>query len=309
MRSRLAGWLLVGSLFMVADAGWAARSFPETIQLPDGWGPEGIAVGRGTEFFAGARQLSPFAGAVYKGDLRTGAGEVLVPAQPGRFALGLKLDRRSDQLFVAGGPGGAGYVYDGSTGEEIATFQFASGTTFVNDVVVTREAAYFTDSRRPFLYVVPLRPGGRLPDSPGFMELPLSGDYVMAPGFNANGIAATPNGEWLIIVQSSTGLLYRVDPETGAATFIDLGGALVTAGDGLLLHGRTLYVCRNAVNRIAVVELDHRLQAGAYVSDIISPEFDSPTTIARFGNSLYAVNARFSQPIPGTQYTIVRVPR
>jgi sugar lactone lactonase YvrE len=129
----------------------------------------------------------------------------------------------------------------------------------------------------------------------------------MAAGFNANGITATPDGKWLIIVQSATGLLYRVDPHTGVAVVIDLGGELVTAGDGILLDGHTLYVSRNAVNRIAVIDLEPDLSAGEYIGDITSPSFDAPTTIAEFGNSLYAVNARFSQPIPGTQYQIVRV--
>ena len=59
----------------------AGQAFPEIIPLPDEWGPEGIEVGRGTDFYAGARHLSAFAGAIYKGDLRTGAGDILVPAQ------------------------------------------------------------------------------------------------------------------------------------------------------------------------------------------------------------------------------------
>ena len=177
----------------------------------------------------------------------------------------------------------------------------------MNDVIVTRTAAYFTDSQNPALYVVPLGSGGALPDSASFTVLPLSGDYVMASGFNANGIAATPNGKSLIIVQSNTGLLYRVDPSSGIATLIDLNGALVTIGDGILLDGQTLYVSRNALNQIAVVKLDPSLATGDYVGDIVSPDFKIPTTIAEFGNSLYAVNARFGEPIEGTQYQIVRV--
>jgi hypothetical protein len=129
----------------------APTRLSDLIALPAGWGPEGIATGRGTEFFAGARQGSPVVGAVYKGDLRTGAGGVLVPPQPGRFALGLKLDPRSNLLFVAGGPGGGAYVYDGTDGADVAAFQFATAPTFVNDVIVTRTAAYFTDSLRPAL--------------------------------------------------------------------------------------------------------------------------------------------------------------
>ena len=40
-------------------------------------------------------------------------------------------------------------------------------------------------------------------------------------GFNANGIAATPNGKRLIIVQSNTGKLFTVDPKTGDDRLID----------------------------------------------------------------------------------------
>ena len=129
----------------------------------------------------------------------------------------------------------------------------------------------------------------------------------MAPGFNANGIAATPNGKSLIIVQSNTGLLHRVDPSSGITTLIDLNGALVTNGDGILLDGHTLYVSRNALNQVAVVKLDPSLATGDYVGDIESPDFKIPTTIAEFGNSLYTVNARFGEPIEGTQYQVVRV--
>jgi len=111
------------------------------------------------------------------------------------------------------------------------------------------------------------------------------------------------------VVQSATGLLFHVEAETGVATSVDLGGALVTNGDGLWLQRATLYVCRNALNRIAVIQLDPSLQAGTYVDDIASPDFSIPTTIAGFGDSLYAVNARFVSPIPGTAYWITRVSR
>ena len=81
-------------------------------------------------------------------------------------------------------------------------------------------------------------------------------------------------------------------------------------GDGILLHGNTLYVVRNRNNEIAVVELADNLLSGAVTRTITSPNFDVPTTIARLGDALYAVNARFSTPpTPDTTYTIVRVRR
>jgi hypothetical protein len=90
---------------------------------------------------------------------------VLVDAPAGRVAVGLKFS--DGLLFVAGGSTGRGYVYDAGTGESLAEFSFATGSTFVNDVVVTDNAAWFTDSFNPALYKVPLQAG--LPD-PGDVE-------------------------------------------------------------------------------------------------------------------------------------------
>lgn len=297
--------VLVSALTLCASK--PADRFPELIALPVSWGPEGIAIGHGTDFFAGARQGSPFQGAVYKGNLRTGEGGILVQPQAGRFALGMKVDERTDLLFVAGGPSGAAFIYNASTGADVASVRFTTGASFINDVVVTREAAYFTDSLNPVLYVVPLGKGGRVPANPSFTALPLTGDFVMTAGFNLNGIAATRNGKSLIVIQSSTGLLYHIDPRNGGTELIDLGDAVLSNGDGLWLDGRTLYVVRNRLNQIAVIELDRRLTSGEYVDNLTSPHFDVPTTIAEFGNALYAVNARFTTPIPGAEYQVVRV--
>ena len=290
-------------LLLVAAA--PLNAFPASIPLPDGFRPEGIAVGRGANFYVGSIPT----GAIYAGDLRTGAGGILVPPQAGRNAIGLDVDRRSNALFVAGGPSGAGYVYDAETGAPLAAYPFAAQNTFVNDVVVTRNAAYFTDSFRPFLYRVPLGAGGALPDPSAVQEIALGGEYDLLPGsFNTNGIDATPNGKTLIIVHSTLGALYRVDPQSGYATQIDLNGGAVPNGDGILLDGKTLYVVQNRLNQIAEIELAPSLTSGEIVSLITDPAFRVPTTIAEFGRSLYAVNARFdTPPQPDTDYDVVKV--
>jgi sugar lactone lactonase YvrE len=311
----LAGLALVGSGTAAAraheDAIGAAtpgngsrKAFPDLIPLPNGFRPEGIVAGRGTEFFVG----SLADGSVYRGDLRTGEGAVLVEGTEGRVAVGLSYDRRSDLLFVAGNGTGQAFVYDAENGEDAAVYDLTAPGSFVNDVVVTRSAAYFTDSFRSFLYRVPLGPGGRLPDQSAVEEIELGGDFTPVSGFNTNGIDAPPDGDYLIIVNSSTGLLYRVDPETGVATEIGLGGDTVTSGDGILLDGRTLYVVQNQLNQIAVVELVPGATAGEVVDVITDDDFDVPTTVAEFGNALYAVNARFgTPPTPDTEYDVVRV--
>lgn len=298
--------LLIPALFLcVLAANAQPQTFPEIVPLPDGFRPEGVALGYGHTIFAGS--LSE--GSIYKADLRTGAGDLVVPPQVGRIAVGLAFDRRSNMIFVAGGTAGEAYVYDAQTGASVAEYALdSSGEAFINDVVVSRDAAYFTNSFKPELYKVPLGPRDRLPD-PGESEvIPLGGDFVQVPGFNSNGIDSTADGKWLIVVNSSLGTLYRVAPSTGDATLIDLGGADVVNGDGVVLEGRTLYVVQNRLNQIAVIELAPDLASGDVVWLITSPEFDVPTTAAGFGDALYAVNARFgTPPEPTTEYGIVRV--
>jgi streptogramin lyase len=305
-----AALVAVMALTMVLAAPAAAQAvFPPVIPLPDGFQPEGIAVGRGTTFYVGSIPT----GAIYQGDLRTGEGEILVPAAEGRAAIGLDFDSRSGYLFVAGGPTGQAYVYDTATGAMAAQYQLtAPGNVFINDVIVTREAAYFTNSFEPFIYRIPLGPAGRLPAESEVETLPLSGDFVQVAGFNANGITATPNGKYLIIVQSATGMLFRVAPDTGIAEQIELSGLLdaVPAGDGILLLGRTLYVVQNQLNQIAVIKLSPQFTSGEVVNIITDDDFRVPTTIARFGRYLYAVNARFgTPPTPDTEYEVVQVVR
>ena len=271
-------------------SGAAAAAFPDTLPLPDGWLPEGIATGTGTTIYAGSRAD----GSIWKGDLRTGEGEVLVDGD-GRVAVGLKVDR--GLLFVAGGPTGDAYVYDAGTGEEVAVLDLTDGSAFVNDVIVTRDAAWFTDSLSAVLYRVALGPGGT---PTGEVEtVPLSGDWQQVAGFNANGVAATPDGRTLLVINSTTGILYNVDPGTGEAVAVDTGGTVLTSGDGILLHGRTLYVVRNRLNEIVELRMSPDLLSAILVDTLTDPDFDVPTTIALHGSRLYAVNARFgTTPTP-----------
>lgn len=331
-RRLFAALLLVAvSLSMVGARHMQHEKFPAVIPLPNGFQPEGIASGRGTTFYVGSIPT----GAVYRGDVKTGKGAILVPAQQGRSSIGMKYDGRTGLLFVAGGATGYAYIYDGQTGANVAAIQLTTLASFINDVIITKDAAYFTNSSQPALYRVPLVHGGKLPPAPASEEIPLGGDYHFTPGvLNANGIVATQDGKALIIVNTAEGVLYKVDPATGVATHIDLGGGSVVNGDGLLLLGSTLYVVQNQLNQIAVVRLNFASNAGTIVDTDTSPLFSMPTvtqhadfvtgriirtitsllfhvptTLARFGDFIYAVNARFdTTPAPDTEYQIVRVP-
>jgi len=291
----------VAGLALVVAATAAARPFPDVIALPDGFQPEGIAVGEGTTFYVGSIPT----GEIYRGDLETGEGAVLVD-DPGRAAIGIDVDEQ-ERIFVAGGPTGRGFVYDGISGASLASYELASATpTFVNDVIVTREAAWFTDSNQAVLYKVPIADDGSLGGQADVETVELTGDFEPAPGFNTNGIDATPNGGTLVIVQSNRGRLYTVDADSGVASLIELAGGDVAQGDGLLLDGKTLYVVQNRMNRIAVVALAPDLGSGTITGHLTDPDFDVPTTIAEHGDRLYAVNARFGNPDPGgAEYSVV----
>ena len=180
-------------------------------------------------------------------------------------------------------------------------YQLAPAGTFINDVIVTRTAAYFTNSFLPEIYRLPLGPRGSLPDPAAVETIALSGDFQFIPGgFNANGIEALQDGSALILVNSSVGELYWVEPDTGVASLIDLSGDNVSNGDGLVLRGLELYVVQNFFNQIAVIELDQSLSSGEITGFLTDDDFRIPTTAAVFGDALYAVNARFDQVLPGT---------
>lgn len=305
VRSLIAIVLATAVPAVAADAAVARGGpfVPSVLALPDGWQPEGIASGGGSLFVG-----SIPTGAVYRLDAKTGRGAVLVAPRAGeRAAIGLKASR--GKLFVAGGPTGRAFVYDAETGADVADIALTAAPTFVNDVVVTKDAAWFTDSQRPQLYRVAVDRQGT--PAAAATTVPITGDLVYDDDpstFEANGIVATNGGRTLLVVQSATGKLFRIDAATGVATEVPLRGGDLANGDGLLLVGRTLLAVQNRLNRIAVVKLDGRLRAGRITRMVTDPDFAVPTTIARLRGAIYAVNARFgTPPTPDTPYTVVRV--
>ncbi|GAB7189999.1 hypothetical protein NUM3379_07050 [Kineococcus sp. NUM-3379] len=279
-----------------------AQAFPETVPLPAGSQPEGIADGPGTTFFAGSRAD----GSIYRGDLATGRGEVLVRGVPGRVAVGMVYDERTDRLWVAGGATGAVTAYDGGTGQELGRW-VVPGSGFLNDLDVTNQGVYVTDSQKARLVVIPLR-GNRLPGPGAARAVTLTGDLRYGPGFNLNGIRDLP-GQALVAVQSNTGKLFRIDPRTGVTTELRLRGRALRSGDGLVLFGRTLYVVYGfGTDEVAVVLLDADRRGGRVVGGLTDPDLDRPTTAIFTGGSMWLVNGRFATPpTPSTPYDVVRL--
>jgi hypothetical protein len=258
--------------------------------------------------------VSNFAGAIYKGNLRTGEGTIL--AEPtGKLVSGLSYDPRTDYLYAATGLGfgdASGNftwteqgvtVYDASNGDIIREITFGDGMGItINDCLVTRTGVYCTDSFNPNLYKVVLEKGGRLPSIPEVEVIFMPG-FVMGDGlFGANGLVGDFDGRQLVIVNISTGVLYRVDTANGEASPLEIEGAeqLFVDGDGLYLDGRTLYIMQNFSDKIAVVQLSGDLSGGEFIRNIPGEGEPNPlniaTTIIGFGNSLYAINTNLLDP-------------
>jgi hypothetical protein len=313
--------VVVLSVGLMASAIAQNRSavFPDLIELPADFGPEGIAAGPGSTFYVGSLAAAT-AGQILVGNLRTGEFTELV-APTGRFAAGMKYDPRSGYLFVAGGTSGRATVYDAGSGDEVAFYQFLPpGVPGINDVVVTRQAAYFTDTFRPFLGRVALSRNGQ-PREGELISLPANfgvrGPCTVGPPPRGNGIAATPDGDYLILVHMSEGRLYLVDTATHTLSAIPMsggdfaGGAALCSTDGILLEGHTLYAVQFALNRVAVVRMAPDYTSGEVIRYITepfasNPALVSPTTIAAFGDSLYAVT--YGDDLASPDY-IVRMPK
>ncbi|MBG0855415.1 superoxide dismutase [Streptomyces spinoverrucosus] len=304
-RRAVLGGAAAAALTVAAGTGTARAgtktTWPTEFPLPDGFLPEGITIGSKPYAYMGSRAN----GAILRTDLRTGEYETVHPGTTGTVSIGLKLDR-DGLLYVAGGGGGTARVHDSRTGRLIRTYQLsATSGQFINDVILTGDRAWFTDSRAAVLYGVPRDRDGKV------RALPLTGDWTQTPDvINANGIVATPDGRGLIVVKSTPGELYHVSLKSGSATKITLAGAdSVGNGDGLVRIGHTLYVVQNRLNLISVWTLSRDLRTATLTRTITDPRFDVPTTAARYGDRLYLVNARFTSPqTPETTFNGVAVP-
>ena len=244
---------------------------------------------------------------MFKGNLRSGDVGLFIDAPAGRMAVGMDVHAGGRLLFVAGGLAGEAYVYDTATGSEVAVYELTdpAGGTVINDVVVTRDAAWFTDSVQPQLYRIPIGAKGVLGPAE---TLVLSGPAADTSGeFNLNGIAATPNGQTLLVAHSENGTILTVDPHTGTSETIT--GVSVPGADGIRLEAGRLWVVQGFLHQVYRVKLSADLARGTIEAVITSPLFQFPTTVARHGARLAVVNGKFDTGFPPTagEYEIVIV--
>jgi outer membrane protein assembly factor BamB len=305
MFTKLAPTAVILLALPILSASAGEKPFPKIVPALDGSFPEGFAIGKGTTAYNGSID-----GSIYKVNLRNGEGEILVPADDpfvGCTKLGMRVDRRSNNLIVAGCEVGNALVYDADTGEPIMEYQLDdSGGSAINDLAITQDTVYFTDFYQPFIYSLPLSKNGRIPeDADASTAIPLIGDFENCDnegGIFANGIVATPDGNTLIIGHSGCSKIFKVDPTTGDSDEIIIDPPLLGLLDGSFLDGIVsydglLYILSPGdtadLDLVQVVVLDEDMLTGSLVGTISDSDMDGVASGAMHGDSLYVNNARY----------------
>ena len=267
--------------------------------------PEGIAAdNKSGDFYVS----SVADGSIYRGNVSSSNAELFLPGGRGRAhasATGLKLD--AGRLFVAGAGTGKVFVYDASSGDLIRSFD-AQGAGFLNDLAINPQTGdvYITDSFVPILWRVPAEEvkssphtwrartvaGSRRPSRSS-----VHGGQFQSQWHSRHSRRSLPAHRTVLYRQP---LPDRHPNQAG--TQIDLGGATLTQGDGLVLTGNTLYVIRNQgfVTKISLERTSSQGSGGEHTGAV--PE-DFPTTGALVGGRLLVVNSQFDTeggPVGGT---------
>jgi DNA-binding beta-propeller fold protein YncE len=262
--------------------------------------PEGVAA-HGRVFFVGATGD----GTIYRGTIDDPIVREFIPGATGKSAIGIELDR--SKLYVAGGSTGQIVVYDLATKQVVASFDTGSGG-FLNDLVVTPKGDVFvTDSFRPMLWHVTaaqVRAGSGTPEG-----IAVGPEIAYQSGFNLNGIVTRKGGSQLIVVQSNTGFLFRIDLDDDAPNGREIRriDAEPLHGDGLLLDGGRLIVVEGSPAALKFVKLRGNATRGEVVETRTDPLLRGPSTVDRARHLYLVVNADFA--LSRTPFTVVGLPR
>jgi Cu-Zn family superoxide dismutase len=202
------------------------------------------------------------------------------------------------KLFVAGGTTGSIYVYAIRTGKLLSRFETGPGG-FLNDLVVTgRGDVYVTDSFRPMLWH--LTPAMVMAGSGVPMSINVGPEIAYTAGqFNLNGIVARDGGRELIVVNTFSESLFRIDINQSGTSSRTITKIVAPAlgGDGLLIDRGRLLVVTGGPAAVTVLKLS-RHDSRARVDDVLTdPSLRGPSTIARAEDRYLVVNADFANNV------------
>jgi len=262
--------------------------------------PEGIAV-FGDQFYVSGSGR----GDIHRGDLSESTAHVFIRGDRGPgFFVGGGIKATADNLVVAQEFGGLAIVtvYDRQTGALVVRFSGGPDSAFTNDLDLAPNGdAYVTNSLVPVLYRIPAAALNQAQQDVQPLPVFLSWDgtpFEFVPDtVNANGIVVSPDGQFLLVVSFASGQLFRVRLADREVTEVDLGGASLLGGDGMVLTAdRVLYVVLAPTNEVVKLQMDATYKQGELVSRTTDPTFVTPTTAAIAGQRLLVVNSQFFGP-------------
>jgi DNA-binding beta-propeller fold protein YncE len=136
---------------------------------------------------------------------------------------------------------------------------------------------------------------------------------VDGPGFNANGVVVTPDGQHVIFTVTNSGKLYRVTPGAGGGArqikeiAIDRGP--LTSADGLEIDGHTLFTVRNRDDLLVALTMSEDYASAKVTGERRDPLFKTPTSVALAPDGrLLVANAEYFNS-DGAPYYVLSVKR
>ncbi|MDV3220383.1 hypothetical protein [Intrasporangium sp.] len=226
-------------------------------------------------------------------------------------ALGIHADPRG-RVFVASPS--AVDVYS-PEGELLARRSVPSdaGQTYLNDLAITHDAVYVTDSANALVWRMDLE-GNEIGDlEPWFRARTLMPPFE--PGwFYLNGIVASKDGSRLLVSAQGLGALIRLETESAAGAFVETdGSAFGNFGpDGMVLEGDVVrgvlnYGAPDTGQGLYVALLDPEWRTASVVASTTDADFSTPTTVAAAAGRYLVVNSQLDTAPGAPPWTVVAV--
>ncbi len=260
------------SLALAAVPAATAAAAPKALKLPAGFSPEAMTAHDGALYVG-----SQVDGEVLRVDPQTGEQTIAVQGRKGVHSNGIRF--ADGTIVVAGGTTGKIYLYSAHDGAPLRTYDVHGG--FVNGVGIVGHTAYLTDTLRHVVYAVSTSGRG------GVRTIAPTGDFKPNP-LDLDGIIPAGGGQ-LLTGQYGTGILYKLNPSTGVARQLDLGGRSVATDDGLLLTGNSLYVAENS-GHVQKLTLNASRTTGTIVKTLPPKRLSDAVDVAKIDGHLWVLN-------------------
>jgi Cu-Zn family superoxide dismutase len=128
-------------------------------------------------------------------------------------------------------------------------------------------------------------------------QIAVGPEIAYTTGFNLNGIVARGDGRQLIVVQTNTGKLFRIELGAGSPTprrIEQIDAPALPGGDGLLLDRGRLVVVQGSPAALRFLKLGDDGSSARLVDTRTDPTLRGPSTVARAHKLLLVVNADFA---------------